>query len=480
MKTAMRESQLKESQMVMLSERNKRADMLVEKWSKKKGIGEGLQEAYDSDPGRIRNLSIVLENQSNHLKRLTETQISNAFQTTPENVMRIVRLGYPNSVRGEIFLDWAMETARDSIYYLSPIYGSSLRGSTATEVTHEQGDVWRYASELELATLTGTPNGALTTFTGSNAGNVANPPIRPFTLRIIQNGQIIGTDDGAGNLVGALLDTTASSIDYTTGALTVEFLAAPVTGTVLQEQYSYDSEVASQYTDLGDVELQLRDFLFRAKPWPLGVSWSKMTELLLGTTLDIDAEEALIRGAADEIKKSLDSFACREGYRYALANTQVTFDADFASAGADSEVAHAQSISRKIADAGDVIYAAANRGGVSVMYGATDAVNYLKLHRLWSDEGRQPAVGIHRVGTLDGVPVYKTPAAVVPNGDIVCVWKNESVPEDVSIAFGTLIPLYQTQTLEFKEMYKELGLAHFGDWKALQPRYMVRLTLSNL
>jgi len=62
----------------------------------------------------------------------------------------------------------------------------------------------------------------------------------------------------------------------------------------------------------------------------------------------------------------------------------------------------------------------------------------------------------------------------------VCVYKNDLVPEDVSLAFGTLVPLYQTQTLEFKQMYKETGLAHFGDWRALQPNYLVVLNINNL
>jgi hypothetical protein len=52
---------------------------------------------------------------------------------------------------------------------------------------------------------------------------------------------------------------------------------------------------------MGSIELQLRDYQFRVKPWPLYVSWSKMTELLINTTLNIDAEDALIRGASDEL-----------------------------------------------------------------------------------------------------------------------------------------------------------------------------------
>jgi len=479
MRTAMHEQQKIIESKKRLSERNQKAEELIEEWSKKPNIGENLIEAYDKNPAAIRNLAFVLKNQEKHLQSLTETQISNAFSTTPENVMRIVRLGYPNSVRGEIFLEWGMETARDSIYYLAPIYATSKRGSTADAVTHES-TAYRYATEIEEESI-GTGDDTTLVFTGDDSGKVSNPPLRPYTVKILVDNEFVATDNGSGTLTGTLLDSSSTNtIDYDTGALTVTFTTAPTTGAAIVVQYFYDSEDSDQYTDLGEVELQLRDYLFRAKPYPLGVSWSKMTELLLGTTLDIDAEEALIRGAADELKKSLDFHGCRLGYRRALANSTVTFDADFASAGADSEMAHAQSITRKIDDAGDVIYAALNRGGVTKMYGNADAVNYLKLHSRFTSEGRQPKVGIYRVGSLDGMDIYKAPTAIVPAGKIVCVYRNEQVPEDVSIAFGSLVPLYQTMTLEYKNMYKETGLAYFGDYKVLQSNYLVLLNISNL
>ena len=39
-----------------------------------------------------------------------------------ENMLRLVRLSYPNSIRGELFTEFAMETANDSIKYIVPSY----------------------------------------------------------------------------------------------------------------------------------------------------------------------------------------------------------------------------------------------------------------------------------------------------------------------------------------------------------------------
>lgn len=477
MRKEMREAQKREEMKEKLSQRNEYADRLVEKWSRTKGVGEGFDDLYEKDAKRARNLSIVLENQENHLTNLTETQISNSFSTTPENVIRVVRLGYPNSVRGELFLEWAMETARDSIYYLQPVYGKTDRGATAGNITHESS-AYRYASEMEVETFTEAANGTLTTFTGASTGGVSNAPLRPFTVKIFVDGEPVATDDGAGNIIGAGIDSASSSIDYTTGALTVEFSAAPTNGAVMEYGYNFDSEVSTQYEDLGSVELQLRDYQFRVKPHPLYVSWSKMTELLINTTLNIDAEDALVRGAADELKKSLDFHAIRMAYQASRKNSAVSFDTQGATG--ESEIDRAMAFTRTIDQASDVMFNAVQRGGVTHMVGGPDAVSYVKLHGRFDGGGAQPRVGVHRVGALDGMGIYKAPAAIVPDDEVLFIYHNEDVPEDVSLAFGTLIPLYRTQTLEYKEFYKETGMAFFGDAQVLQPKYLVRGQIQNL
>lgn len=479
MRTAMREAQLQEEKKQVLSERAQRGDQLIEAWSRRPDVGEGLTELAESDLQKARSLAITMENEERHLSKLTETQISTAFSTTPENVIRIVRLGYPNSIRGDVFLEWAMETARDSIYYLSPVYGKAKRGSTVGNVTHED-TTWRYATEKEVDSL-GTGDGSTATFTGPSSNALANPPLVPFTVKVFVANVPVAVDDGSGNLTGATVDT--GSVNYTTGAFSITFATGsePASGSALTVEYHYQSEESDQYPDIGSVELQLKDYQFRARPYPLWASWSKMTELLLDTTLGIDAEDALVRGAADELKKSLDFWSLRMGYQYAGKNNTVTFDKKQATG--ESEIDRAQAITLAIDEAGDTMYNSVLRGGVTKLYGNPAAIRYLRLHRRFVDTGAQPAVGAYKVGELDGIDVYKVPTAIVPDpnseGQMVAVYKNQEVPEDVSIAFGTLVPLYQTQTLEFKEQYSETGLSFYGDAKVLRSEYLVRVELND-
>jgi hypothetical protein len=460
-------------------------DRLVEKWSKKRNLGEGLDKMYAEDRKRARNTAIVLENQEKYLKRLTEAQISSDFATTPINVLRVIRLGYPNSVRGDIFHEFAMTTARDSIYYLKPVYESTARGATSGYTTYENGSD-RYFSEYEQEGPTQSPNGGTFTFTGADSGNLAKRPLRPYTVRVILNGVTVANDNGANGFIGAAVNTTTSTVNYTTGAISVVFLVAPATGASIVFEYAFDSEVygalgsGQGYDNIKSVKLTLQDYNFKARPWPLYISWSKMTELLLGTTLDIDAEEGLLRGAGDELKKSLDYQAVRLGYSYAKAQNTVTFNADFAAAGADSAKDHAQSLTRTIAQAEKVIYNALQRGGITNLVAGTDVASYLTLHDRFTEEGQMPKIGVYRIGTLLGIPVYQAPSNVMATNEMFGVWRNEQEMNDVAIAFGVLVPLYQTQTLEFKEAYKTSGLYYFGDQKVLNSGYLVNITINGL
>lgn len=471
-----KQAQLQEERQERLSEIREYGNKLFEKWSRKRNLGEGMDKIMENDPDRARRLSLVLENQEKHLQSLTETQISSAFQTTPENVLRIVRLGYPNSVRGEIFTEFPMVTARDSIYYLSPVYTSSARGATADNITHESSS-WRYASEIEEDSV-GTGDDSTTTFTGPDSDNLNNPPLRPYTVIVMVDNKPVGRDDGSGNITGDAI--SSGSVDYDTGEFSVTFDEAPGDGEDVVVQYWFDSEEPDQYDDIKSVQLQLRDYQFRAKPYPLYVSWSKMTELLLGTTLDIDAEEALLTGAADELKKSLDFHAVRMGYRYARRADVVEFNADYNDAGSNNAYWHAQSLTRTLAQASKVIYNKLQRGGVNTLVAGTEVASYLTLHDKFDADGNQPEVGIYRIGTLMGKPVYQAPNDIVPSDEMIGVWKNPQESGDVCAAFGSLVPLYQTQTLEFRQAYSETGLFHFGDYRFLQPDYLVRVKFNNL
>ena len=95
---------------LLREERAFRADRLVEKWSNIPEIGVGIQ---DMEPRAARNLAILLENQTRQMSHMTEAAIASNFNgTTPENMLRLVRLSYPNSIRGELFTEFNINNTR--------------------------------------------------------------------------------------------------------------------------------------------------------------------------------------------------------------------------------------------------------------------------------------------------------------------------------------------------------------------------------
>lgn len=477
MKRVMREEALNEEVIQELNNRNARADRLTEKWDRKTGLVEymGGMKLADLDDNKRRNTAIILENQERHLRQLSETMISNAFTgVTPQNVIRIIRIGYPNSVRGEIFHEFAMTTTKDSFFYLKPTYSSAKRGSTKGNVMYEDS-AYRYASEIEEESL-GTGDGSTVTFTM----NPANSPLRPYSIQIINGGTVVAVDTGSGTITGDGGDGTIDS--YTTASPTVSFTfdTAPTSGNALLVRYQYDSEDSDQYADLGEVNLTLTDYQFRARPFPLGVSWSVTSEFSLGSTLDIDAQEQLVMSASEELKKSLDFQAVKYARRNVPSANAVTFDADWKTAGATSPNDYIQKFKYTIDQAGDKIYNALQRGGVSKMVAGPGACTLLKRMYGFEADNSQAKIGIFKEGSIDGIDLYRAPSDIIGNAEVFTIYKNEQNPTDVALGLGTFVPMYATTALEFKEMYKEIGLAHFGDQRVITKNYFATITINNI
>lgn len=494
MREVMREAHKEEARSQM-AERTQYADRLVEAWSKKKGLdlGEKLIDLHNENPNKARNLAMVMENEEKHLAHLTETQISDTFGTTPQTIVKIIRLGYPNSVRADLFSEYAMASMKDVIYKLSPVYKKRSPWTPGGEdqLIYENGGTY-FPSETERVTVALV--GAQTTYTEEDQP-LGITPIRPFTVKIIADGQVIGQDVGDGRIIGSedstlpvLLDNSANNVvSYDSGEYSVTFQAAPEgVITALEIEYAYNMErVDTNGENLfdvngGEVELVLKGHDFRARPFPVGFSFSHMAELALEDAFSVDAQDALVQGGAEALKKSLDYIPLKMAMNASKWTAPEMFEDDFNTAGANNENDHAQAFLSAIDRAGNKMFKAMNRGGISVLVGGPDAVTYAKKLKLYSPEGRQPAVGVHLVGSVDGIPLYKAPTDLVPNNRFLGIFKNTNADSmDVPLLMGTYVPMYRTQTLEYPNMTKAGAMAYYGDMHVIERRYLVQIGLKS-
>ena len=123
MRTAIRhlsEAQLQEMKEEAKTKREQEAKVLVEALCRRPNIGKGLAEANAKDPRRVQNLAFAIQHTEEHLGELSEAQISATLGTTPENVLRVLRLGYLNTCRQDAFWEMGLSTAHDIFFYLEP------------------------------------------------------------------------------------------------------------------------------------------------------------------------------------------------------------------------------------------------------------------------------------------------------------------------------------------------------------------------
>jgi hypothetical protein len=482
MRTATRnlsEAQLKEEQAKRLGERKRIGEGLVRGLVQRPYFGKGIEEAYHKYPDRVMNLAFAVKNVEEHLADLTEAQISSTLGTTPENVLRVLRLGYLNTCRQDAFWEMGLATAHDIFFYLEPKYRKTLRGATAGDIMY-QSKSWRSASDEGEWAANETPNATLKTFTFFPTA--AELPLTPYTIRISIGNGLVASDNGKGIIAGADIDGGAitGTVNYATGAGSITLATAPAAATVIAMNGSIALENDNDLAITQNVELSLRACPFTLREYPITASFSKKLELTLGTSYKVDAQEAYLRAMADELRKTLDIQAFTLASRQAHTNsgtTPVTFNMQ--GAVGEAETNRIQVISRYIDKVGTRIYDKLFRGGVSVIFGGPTATGVLTGHNRWNDTGAQDANGVYKLGNLGDIPVFRVPGEVCPATDLVCVYKNQQLPEDVFLIIGTLLPLHVTDKLELPGRNTEFGVASYGDMQILNKGYAEILTIQN-
>lgn len=524
------------------SDRNYRLAKRIDIWKSMPGIGEDMDKF---DEATQRNLACNLDNQAAVLNRLSETQTADAFQGfTPENMLRLVRLSMPNIVRNKIFTEFAMETARDSIKYVRPVYSKTFNGKKLIDKTDDYNRLYDDVEDTrnsindpaarkaiyettedrinqELANGLAMGDGVFNFKTtepvdgkvtaeqadlsakwGEDGAKVIDgyfviyvgKETSPFAVQIKENKKFMLAPEYK-------FANVTDKIVYENGVLTVPAgitkVLDTVTGAALETAQEvdyaqlkafgrYDSETDFEGDYLGEVEIRTSDYFFEPRPTSIGVSWSSLSEIVLDTSFNVSAEEYLVTYASQAIRVALDYRAIKLAYQQARTNGEgyrVYFDAAYnqtADGHLEGYMANAQTFGTAIATVADNMLNDINRGGVSRLVAGPSAGTYLTLNNQFTNKGAQYFEGAHQMGELNGAPLFKVPSSIVPTNEILTVWKNPNNEADISIAFGTLVPFLSTGLIQRKNFYKEAGLATFGDWAIINKRYLATIVINNL
>jgi hypothetical protein len=473
--------------------RQSKAFKNFDKWRRYKGFKESLEKTYESNRKRALNMATGLTVQKRQLEALDPVVVSTQFGTTPENLLKVITIPYLNSVGADIFEEITLETMNDSIYYLDYMYGSTKRGATEGEKMMDKSEAF-YPAETDVQSV--TASATLTNYTGT----LSNPSVVPY--KVFVNIAGVGTyasDNGQEVISGSYTPvgggttvTITGTIDYVTGDYDITFDTAPGAGVTVDIEYNYNSEDPDNYDEQGNVNLLLTRINFDPRPYQLGVSWSIMSQLKLDSTLGVDSEDILYKGAGYELTKSSDVRFLRAGYKIAKKKSPVIFDSDWATAGADSSIDYARTFFAKaIRPAGSKTYSATNRGQKpTAIYGGYAAIDYLTQIPEFKMDESSYAQGCYKVGSLFGIDIYQAPSGtgadslkrdrVLPENELVTVFKNQAVPMDVPLVKGVFVPLASTEMLEYKNLYRERAFYQVNDTQTLQDNYIQRIQITNL
>ncbi len=462
--------------------RNKYADRLIEKWDKNKSIGAGIGSTlYNRYPERARNVAIALENQERHLDLIGEAVISQDFKVKPENVLRIIRLGAANSNRQDIFTEWSCVGLDDAVYFIERTREKTKRGAMAGDNLYEVMSP-DYPTDRELVSL-GSVNGSETNFAVAGCPVL---PIVPFTVKIICAGKLIGADNGTGGLIGTNVNSSNSTINYGTGAVTLVFTEAPTSdvigGSNLSIEYSWDTEKDETWDEWGTVSLKVAKRRFNCTIKPLGYRYSRLAqEALSSSGLVSNIDDTFLASIADEHAMSKDYASFRLAKRIALTNPVVHFDCDFADQGSEDHESWAQRTTEYIDYVSGRLYDDCKKGEVNNIISGSQALPYLKKNKLWKTDESQPRIGAsYLAGTLDGKKVWTCPSDVSTIGadEAILTYKNPSNDGDISIAYGVRNEI--SSALEYPEFYKVGNVGRIESEMVINSKYIRMMKFDNL
>ncbi len=493
-----------------LNEREEHVKNLVEKYKNVEGLafkGGKLEEMMEKDSVKTGDMLIFLENtqkkaftnpilvqnalQEQNLQNLSERQIKEAVQVggamnlmLPSDIVKVSRIGYSNSVAREIFDVFAMQSVKDSIYKLETTYGSDERGVTKGEVDYETYGEGRYPTTMEKETGFVASNTNKTwTLTETDNGHLI-----PFKVAIFVDGEQIAIDDGNGKLVGGALDNTATNtVNYTTGATTFTLSTAISSTADVEIEYIYDFEDETLFDHTGSVLLNLVEYGFSAVLNPLAIEWTNYAETVMGSKLGLSAKDMLVKGAGDMFRKSFDERLVRKGILASNWSSAVEFNSDFAVAGSDSSMNHAQSILQAIKNAEGKTYNELGRfANSSKLICDINTATYLSKHKRYESVKPTSKVGIFQTGSIDEYDIYIAPKDMITGADantgmIYVMGKaDENLSVDSPVSCGIFGSTIMTNPVELKNFNSQAGMGIYSDTKTLNKKFATKVKVTNL
>lgn len=296
---------------------------------------------------------------------------------------------------------------------------------------------------------------------GSNnvAHTAAYLPVRPGTVSVALT--VAGldaqsfVDDGNGTLIrtgGTGGTISAATINYTTGAIAINYAEAITVGTVT---YRYDSEANDNVPQL---DLQLTSSPIMATERKLRARWSLEAAQNLNALHGLDAEAELVGVMAEVIKFELDREIINDLFNFASAgNTQW----DKTTPPNVSYVEHKLTLVDAFIANSNQIFSGTRRGQANWIVSGVSVCDVIESLPTFSANAgalqTQANTGVIEIGTLNNRwTIFKDP--FFPATKWVMGFKGNSFL-DTGYVYAPYIPIYTTPTIVLDDFLGRKGIA---------------------
>jgi hypothetical protein len=376
------------------------------------GIIEGYQKRYGRDvPDNV--LATTLQSLQNFTTEeiLKETTTTANVGTFADYGYQLISATLPNLVTNEIASLQPLKIKTGTIWYLNYQYpearGQSAAGGNVLDAKTGIPDYIHMTDQTIYQENVGTGNGTIASFTVT----LQKTYVTAGSVTVVA-GPVTAVDNGAGAFTGSGVDTGTSTIDYTTGVMTIAFSSAVGNGTTVDATYNFSYEAPSDgTTNINEVDIDIAQDSVTATEYKLRARYSLDAAFDLQQVQGVNADDLLVASMASLIRADIDRTVMEDQYTQALANTNmgtVTFDATIPTY--IPLKAHYDAFKKVMNVGSNKIFGRTKMVGATFAVAGLDVCNVIEY--VDGYEGIKPTGGFsgpHVCGELNGIKIIKNP-----------------------------------------------------------------------
>lgn len=416
----------------------------------------------------------LLENNRNWMKVLDEDVKMLNVGSFDRFAFPMIRAVYPNLVATDLVSVQPMQGPTSLIFYLDARYaktkGSATAGATSLSPIDGHAPAVGYPSELIDAEVISDAAGADVT---PDVNALQWTPVRPGSLSItttVSGVEKIVTDDGNGNIVGAV----AGTIDYETGVITaLEYAADPTTPLIAT--YRYISEGNTQRPEL---DIILTSALVTADTYTLGTNWSIEAEADFRAVHGVEAQATLMSQVAEQLRYEIDRDVIADLLAIANSNgASAAFDWDYTPPVGVDYYRHQLTFVNKLVEAGNYIFRVTRgKANGNFLVVGTNLATVIEALPQFVSADYGDAEGVVFIGQLDRWKIYKDPYFDPDTG--IMGHKGNSWLK-AGYAYCPYVPLWRTPVVTLTDFKRRVGLMTRYAKKVINSNFYCKVTVSN-